>query len=202
MTDHNSKKSTYTPNVGRPSERKKRGRGLPAVLLCVLIPPVGLALLWRKGIFLMRGRVLLTAISTIEMACIFALLLPSAVIQQEVPVASVPVAVTTAPDDGASSALTNLEQVLAERQRAEAAANGEEIPVDVNDPETQAKLQAEQEAILNTTVYAVYNNAKMYHAREVCGTQSNRRQLTVEEALREGLGACPNCNPPVFTGYE
>ena len=67
--------------------------------------------------------------------------------------------------------------------------------------EAQEKLRQEQEAILNTTVYAVYNNAKMYHAREVCGTQSNRRQLTVQEALLEGLGACPNCNPPVFTGY-
>lgn len=201
MTDRNSKKSTYTPNMGRPSERKKRNRSLPAILLCVLIPPVGLALLWRKGVFLMRGRVLLTAISTLEMACIFALLLPASVIQPEVPVSSVPVAVTTAPDDGTSTALTNLEQVLAEQRRAEAEANGEEIPIDENDPEAQEKLREEQEAILNTIVYAVYNNAKMYHAREVCGTQSNRRQLTVQEALLEGLGACPNCNPPVYTGY-
>ena len=201
MTDRNSKKSTYTPNMGRPSERKKRNRGLPTILLCVLIPPVGLALLWRKGVFMMRGRVLLTAISTIEMACVFALLLPPSVIQPEVPVASVPVAVTTAPDDGTTTALTNLEQVLAERARAEAEANGDPLPIDENDPEAQEKLRQEQEAILNTTVYAVYNNAKMYHAREVCGTQSNRRQLTVQEALLEGLGACPNCNPPVFTGY-
>lgn len=201
MTDRNSKKSTYTPNMGRPSERKKRNRSLPAILLCVLIPPVGLALLWRKGVFMMRGRVLLTAISTIEMACVFALLLPPSVIQPEVPVASVPVAVTTAPDDGTTTALTNLEQVLAERARAEAEANGDPLPIDENDPEAQEKLRQEQEAILNTTVYAVYNNAKMYHAREVCGTQSNRRQLTVREALLEGLGACPNCNPPVFTGY-
>ena len=201
MTDRNSKKSTYTPNMGRPSERKKRNRSLPAILLCVLIPPVGLALLWRKGVFLMRGRVLLTAISTLEMACIFALLLPASVIQPEVPVSSVPVAVTTAPDDGTSTALTNLEQVLAEQRRAEAEANGEEIPIDENDPEAQEKLREEQEAILNTIVYAVYNNAKMYHAREVCGTQSNRRQLTVQEALLEGVGACPNCNPPVYTGY-
>ena len=112
-----------------------------------------------------------------------------------------PVAVTTAPDDGTTTALTNLEQVLAERARAEAEANGDPLPIDENDPEAQEKLRQEQEAILNTTVYAVYNNAKMYHAREVCGTQSNRRQLTVQEALLEGLGACPNCNPPVFTGY-
>ena len=201
MTDRNSKKSTYTPNMGRPSERKKRNRSLPTILLCVLIPPVGLALLWRKGVFMMRGRVLLTAIATIEMACVFALLLPPSVIQPEVPVASVPVAVTTAPDDGTTTALTNLEQVLAERARAEAEANGDPLPIDENDPEAQEKLRQEQEAILNTTVYAVYNNAKMYHAREVCGTQSNRRQLTVQEALLEGLGACPNCNPPVFTGY-
>lgn len=201
MSERSNKKSTYTPNMNSPSGGKKSGRSLPTILLCILLPPVGIAVMWREGVFRTRGRMLVTAISTVEMAVIIALLLPSATIRQELPVASVPVAVTTAPDDGTTSALTNLEHVLAEQQRAEAAARGETITVDENDPAAQAQLQAEQEAILNTIVYAVYNDAKMYHVREVCGTQSNRRQLTVRDALKEGLGACPNCNPPVYTGY-
>ena len=30
----------------------------------------------------------------------------------------------------------------------------------------------------------------------MCGNQSNRRSLTVREAILEGLGACSDCNPP------
>ncbi len=202
MSERSTKKTTFTPNMDRPSGSKKKNRALPSVLLSLLLPPVGIAVLWRLGVFRMRGRMLITAIATLEMALVIALLLPSAAIRQEVPVASISVAVTAAPEDGAISALTNLEQVLAEQQRAEAAARGETIPIDQDDPEALAKMQAEQQAILDTTVYAVYNSAKLYHAREVCGTQSNRRQLTVQEALLEGLGACPNCNPPVYTGYQ
>ena len=51
---------------------------------------------------------------------------------------------------------------------------------------------------MNTIVYSVYSGAVYYHATTVCGNQSNRRELTVAEAMSEGLGACPNCNPPVY----
>ena len=65
-------------------------------------------------------------------------------------------------------------------------------------PEQRAEQAAKEEAILNTKVYSVYSGARLYHSSTVCGTQSNRRPLTVEEALGEGLGACPDCNPPVY----
>ena len=50
---------------------------------------------------------------------------------------------------------------------------------------------------MNTTVYSVFRGAKYYHVSTVCGNQSNGRELTVQEAIMEGMAACPNCNPPV-----
>ena len=68
-------------------------------------------------------------------------------------------------------------------------------------PTDDAAYLAEQEAILHTIVYSVYGNgARYYHKNSVCGTQSNRRELTVEEAMAEGMGACPDCDPPVYIG--
>ena len=59
-----------------------------------------------------------------------------------------------------------------------------------------ASAARKQEEINNTIVYAVNSGAKYYHAVQVCGNQSNRRSLTVREAILEGLGACSDCNPP------
>ena len=112
--------------------------------------------------------------------------------------AHLPVAVTIAPDDGIVTALSNIDQLLAQQQAADAAAAATEVPL--TDEEAEAQHAAEQEAILNTIVYSVYSNAKYYHAAEICGTQSNRRALTIREAMNEGMGACKNCNPPVSTG--
>jgi len=113
----------------------------------------------------------------------------------------VPLAVTPAPQDDVVTALSNIDQLLAAQQAQYAASNpnieGEATPT----PEELAQKAAEQEAILNTIVYCYYGSGtRYYHAREVCGTQSNRRQLTVREALGEYLGACPDCNPPSYSG--
>jgi hypothetical protein len=62
----------------------------------------------------------------------------------------------------------------------------------------KAEQAAKEEEILNTKVYSVYSGARLYHATTVCGTQSNRRELTVREAMAEGMGACKDCNPPVL----
>ena len=43
------------------------------------------------------------------------------------------------------------------------------------------------------TVYAVYGTSKYYHKEPTCGTQNNRHELSVLEALSEGLESCPNC---------
>ena len=190
--------SAYTPNMDTPERTRRSNRALGGLLLTLLLPPIGIAYLWRRGVFRTRGRVLLSCVATIEMAVLLALLLPTAELPQEAPMAHLPVAVTIAPDDGIVTALSNIDQLLAQQQAAEAAASATEEPL--TDAEAEARHAAEQEAILNTTVYSVYSNAKYYHAAEICGTQSNRRALTIREAMNEGMGACKNCNPPVYTG--
>lgn len=191
--------SAYTPNMDTPAKKKRGNRALGGFLLTLILPPIGIAYLWRRGVFRTRGRMLLTALATVEMAVLLVCFLPTPELPMEVPVASLPMAATVAPDDGIVTALSNIDQLLAQEQAEQAALEATPEP-ELTDAEAEAARQAEQEAILNTTVYSVYSNAKYYHASEVCGTQSNRRALTVREAMNEGMGACPNCNPPVYTG--
>ena len=196
MKENSNSRAAYTPNMETPS-RKKGNRGLFGLILTLVLPPVGLAYLWRAGVFRTRGRMLITALATIEMAVIFSFMLPQDEMLSQAPVPVAPVAATIAPDDGVVSALDNLDQLLAERQ-AELDAQAGITPEPTQD---DAAYQAEQEAILHTTVYSVYgDSARYYHKDSVCGTQSNRRALTVQEAMGLGMGACPNCNPPVYMG--
>lgn len=197
MKRNSNSRAAYTPNLEAPSRTAKSNRGIFALILTLLVPPLGLVLLWRAGIFRTRGRMLLTALATIEMAVFFSFMLPEDELFSQAPVPVVPVAATVAPDDGVVSALDNLDQLLAERQ----AEQGGEADVTPEPTQDDAAYQAEQEAILNTTVYSVYgDSARYYHKDSVCGTQSNRRALTVREAMGLGMGACPNCNPPVYMG--
>ena len=48
---------SYTPNMSAPT-RKKGNRGLFGLILTLVLPPVGLAYLWREGEFRTRGRML------------------------------------------------------------------------------------------------------------------------------------------------
>ncbi len=197
----NKNKTTrsYAPNMEAPGRKKTSGRGKFGVVLSFLLPPVGIAFLWRRGVFRTRGRMLITGLSTLWMAVLLALVLPGTEVLTISPAPVVPVAATVAPNDGIVTALSNIDQLLEEQQAAAAALNPTPEPV-ITDVEAEAARLAEQEAILNTVVYSVFNNAKYYHSREVCGTQSNRRSLTVREAMNEAMGACSNCNPPVYTG--
>lgn len=192
-------RTAYTPNMDMPSRSRKKNRGLTGLLLTLVAPPIGLAYLWREGVFRKRGRIILTAIATIEMAVIFSFVLPETELSSQAPMPVAPVAATMAPDDGVVSALDNLDSLLAQRQAELDAAAGitPEPTID-----TEAR-RIEQEAILQTTVYSVYGSgAQYYHKDTVCNTQSNRRPMTVQEAMGEGLGACPECDPPVFQGYS
>lgn len=190
-------RAAYTPNMDMPS-RKKGNRALLALVLTVVFPPLGLVYMWREGIFRTRGRMVLSALATIEMAIFFVLIMPANELSSQAPVPVAPVAATIAPDDGVVSALSNLDQLLAARQAELDAASGV-TPEPTFDP---AAREAEKQAILQTTVYSVFgNSAKYYHKDTVCGTQSNRRALTVQEAMGEGMGVCPDCNPPSLSGF-
>ena len=85
---------------------------------------------------------------------------------------------------------------LSEKETRRKRQNDEFVLTDAEQLELERQ---EQEAILNTIVYA-YNGsgARYYHAAPVCGNQSNGRKLTVGEAMQEHLGACDVCNPPVY----
>ena len=199
MNERRNSRAAYTPNMEVPGQAKPSGRGKLGIVLSFLLPPVGIAFLWRRGVFRTRGRMLITGLATLWMAVLLALILPGSEVLTIAPAPMTPAAATVAPNDGIVTALSNIDQLLAEQQAAEAALNPTPEP-EITDAEAEAARLAEQEAILNTMVYSVFNNAKYYHSREVCGTQSNRRTLTVREAINETMGACSNCNPPIYTG--
>lgn len=186
----------YTPNMRTPTVEKDERRVPLAIILLLLLPPIGLYYLWRMGVFRTRGRFFMTAIAMVEMTLIMVLLLPAKSTPTQQPIPSVPVAATVVPSGEIINALSNIDQLLADQQ-AESADYADITP----EPTDQAAYRAEQEAILNTTVYSVFgSSAKYYHSVEICGTQTNRRALTVREAMTEGMGACPNCDPPVYIG--
>ena len=58
-------------------------------------------------------------------------------------------------------------------------------------------------AALGSTVYASYDApGGTYHSVPDCGGQSLGRALTMEQALAEGYGACPDCAWNPLTLYE
>lgn len=191
------RRGNYSPGMSMPGSGTSRsGRGIFGILLCLILPPVGLMFLWRKGVFQTRGRILVTALATIEMAIVISLMMPVATISTATPIPGSTVRFTPAPQNDVLTALSNIDQLLREQEIDET--TGLTI-----DPEAQAQAQAEQQAILATTVYAVYDSdARYYHSVTVCGNQSNLRSLTVQEAIGDGLMACPDCNPPIYSALD
>lgn len=185
----------YSPNMRMPgSTRPRPNRAIFTLVMCLLVPPVGLVLMWRLGVFRTRGRMLVTALATVEMAVIAILMMPAVTLEGAVPVPGTPARVTPAPSSDVLTALSNMEQIILEQQGGNASTT--------QGPSILEQLQAEESQrneILNTIVYCVYDTGvRYYHAAPVCGNQSNRRELTVQQAMSEGLGACPDCNPPVY----
>ena len=172
-------------------------RGIIALILCVILPPVGLFYIWREGLFKPQGRIIVSAVSCVILFLMFLWDPLSLVYKKESVIGIKPVPgmaelVTRAPDDTTLNALYNIDELVAANMTRKSAESGENVTY-----MTQEQLNAQNEAILDTVVYSVYRNAKYYHKDTVCGHQSNGRALTVREALAEGMGACPDCNPPV-----
>ena len=172
-------------------------RGVAGLILTLILPPVGLFYLWRNGVFRARGRMLLTMLATVEMALVAVWLTPHAELMPQMPVPAAPAQVTAAPEDDTLTALSNIEQLIYDQQLAKVKeAGGSERDL-MTEEEKLEQINDENEAIYNTTVYCVFgDSAVYYHTSKVCKTQTNGRQLTVRDALREGLQPCPDCNPP------
>ena len=193
--------SAYTQNINAPSKNRAISRrGWFGIIAAVLLPPVGIYFLWREGVFQTRGRMLITTLATLEMMFLIVLVTPRAELNSVSPVPAAPPSVTAAPVGETVNALTNMEQLIYERMRAEALAAGRDEESLLTQQELLEKVNAQNEVIYNTTVYSVYSNAKYFHREPICGNQTNGRSLTTREALREGLGQCPNCLPDLPSG--
>lgn len=193
----NGSRATYTARVGRPSSQSAISkRGLAGLLLTLLVPPVGLLYLWREGLFLNRGRIVLTALATIEMTLLVIWLTPHQELNAALPVPAAPARVTAAPEGETLNALYNIEQLLYEQQLAEVLDAGGSARDLLTEEQKLEEVDAENQAAYESIVYSVYTNAIYYHASKVCRTQTNGRELTVRDALREGMQPCPYCDPP------
>ena len=193
----NSADRGYAARVEKPTrQRAVSGRGLAGILLTLLLPPVGLFFLWRQGVFRTRGRMLLTALATVEMTALFVWLTPHQELTPRMPVPAAPALVTAAPQGETLNALSNIEQLLYEQQLAKVIDAGGSARDLLTEEEKLDIQNAQNEAAYETVVYSVFSNAVYYHATKVCRTQTNGRELTVRDALREGLQPCPYCNPP------
>lgn len=195
-----TRNKTSAQAIRRPSNpRPLSGRGLGVILLLLILPPVGLLVLWRQGVFRTRGRMLLTTLATVEMMLLVVLLTPRPTLTSQLPLPVSPQAVTQAPETDNLSALYNIEELLYQQQLEQVKAQGGDETDLMTEEQKLQSQEIEREEILNTVVYAVYNHAQRYHSQRVCGTQSNNRELTVREAMMEALSPCPDCNPPVWT---
>ena len=195
-----TRNQTSSQAIRKPTKQRAISmRGAGVILLLLILPPVGLLVLWRQGVFRTRGRMVLTALATLEMTLLCVLLTPRPVLNNQLPLPVAPAAVTQAPEQENLSALYNIEELIYQQQLEQVKAQGGDERDLMTEEQKLQSQEIEREEILNTTVYAVYNHAQRYHAQRVCGTQSNNRELTVREAMMEALSPCPDCNPPVWT---
>ena len=177
-----------------PAKKGMTRRAVTGIVLCVILPPVGIFYLWRNGIFAVRGRLLVTALSGVVCFAVCSMFMPRAAEGILLPDLTVPRLVTPAPQQDWYDALSGVEEVILAEYIAKITPAPTEDPLIVAQREAEAK--AREDAVMNTIVYSVYNGAKYYHKQQKCGTQMNNKQLTVREALNSGLGACSLCNPP------
>ena len=68
-------RDSYVPNFKVPGPRKPSGRMWVTILMCVILPPVGLVMLWGRTRCPIRGKVLMTLISVAVMVAVIALVL-------------------------------------------------------------------------------------------------------------------------------
>ena len=191
-----------TSNTASASPRGMSSRGAATLLLLAVLPPVGVAVLWARRVFRPRGRAVLTALSVLWALGIATIILsanqrtqinlPQVVVSAP---AAPPAAVTAAPYMETRTALSNMDELLYNYQLERVLARGGTEQDLLTEEERLTQASEENEAILDTTVYCVYQDPKFYHQGMVCGNQTNGRALSLRDAIAEGLKPCSDCNP-------
>lgn len=157
--------------------------------LSLLVPPLGMLLVWRTNRVALSFRAAFSALALASMTLIFCLTLrPASTAGNIRPAAVVPdkvgYGVVSEPEQ---PAMPEYEYENAAPASPQAAAPAEAY---VSEP-----AATDEPGVLTpeSTVYAVTNNASSYHLFEICETQTNNRALTLQQALDEGLKPCEKC---------
>lgn len=189
-----------TGGGGRSEQTSSQGitrRAVIALLLLVVLPPVGILMMWRRGIFQLRGRVLLTVVSVAILTAMFTFMMPSGTVVEVQPSAVKAGLRTPLPTDAALNALSNMEELLAGVENQPITATDETaVTEETVTEETVVAETEEPEDVMQQVVYSVRSGAKYYHTSGECNGQVNRRSLTVQQAISEGLKPCTRCDPP------
>ena len=108
---------TAPRNPNRRSDGTVSARAIRALILCFLLPPVGLVYMWRALVFPLRGRFVVTLLVLAEMTLLFVwgffgLITWKSMPNTILPQPGVSVAVTVAPTNSLDSALSSIDQDL------------------------------------------------------------------------------------------
>ncbi len=180
------------------SSQQERASLLLIAALCVLLPPLGLIILWRSSRIAQPMRLLMSLAATASMTLIFSLSMANGV-PADYGIRPIPVVPTTAGYGASSDAALQTSAGYEDSSVAPAQPDGS-VPAQ---PDGQAEAGIDLfadpisdeggELDTETTVFAVTNNATSYHLYEICDTQTNNRVLTLQQALDEGLTPCEKC---------
>ncbi len=180
-------RSRYAPEVN------DRQSVLLLTALCVLLPPVGVALLWHAKKITLPIRAGLSGAGFLSMLLIFFLIMrPGSQTQEILPSASIPQYVGYGQVAAVQEPVAPVQPV--QPIQSEVPAMPDAAPA-IPQETAPAATGTPGGLTENTVVFAVTNNASNYHLNQICDTQTNNRALTVSEALNEGLTPCEKCIP-------
>lgn len=153
------------------------------ILLCLLVPPLGILMTWRARHVAMPVRLGLSAGGMLCTTLIFFFLMRPT--DTESLIRPIPATPQLVGYGAVQEPLPTAAGVPAQP--------GDVVPAAPQATENPTAYQEGGELTDDTIVYAVTNNATSYHLYELCDLQENRRPLTLREALNEGLSPCEKC---------
>lgn len=192
-TSPNPRRSTVRTTGISPASaaRENARRTLIIYLLCAVLPPLGLLILWRSRHSTNAMRAAASLLAVCVMTLLLLLCMDSAPDSGVRPTPVTPSGIgygsVALPSSAAAVAPAPVEAVAPAEGSVSVSQEDVSVPV-----ETDAPVEGGQ------FVYTVSNNPSVYHASEVCDGQVNRRQIALETAINEGLTPCSKC----FTGVD
>ena len=163
----NARTSVYSRAI-RENEKERffSTRALASLLLLIALPPVGIALIWRKKLFLARGRILLTVVSTLILTAMLIPFMPQGGMQTVTPSPNLPTSFSYSKSNAAQADFDRLSQATNQNS-----------------------------GYFSSVVYTM-DGDEHYHTSALCDGTPLTLALTVDQAHQRSLTACPVCNPP------